>query len=169
MAKYTSGGGGEFRKFNTIGDEVEGTLLGVRLSSKEFNGKRPHIADFQAKDGTRFSIDLEKKILLDIWFNLARPQVGEYVRVAFTGTVPSKQGQPAKVFEVEIPARRDGHIPPIAPTLNKPDLNGEYQEIVAALIAAKGEPAARSIETAVKTVAKSEAEQLKLLRQAAGR
>ncbi len=174
MAKYSGGSGGGFIKFEKVGTTCAGKLTGVRLGN-EYNGKREHVADFRAVDGTSFSVDLGKVVLKDLWFNQAKPQVGERVVITYTGERETKRGKPAKMFDLELPDRPDEDEAVIitrAGEIVRPEpapASGDLAAAVAALVAAKGQAAADAIVNAAKAISNGdETKMVAVIRGATG-
>jgi hypothetical protein len=170
MAKYQSNGGGEFAKFDKVGDAVRGTVAGVGPVPNKFSGGTDLVIQVLTADGI-VKVRCDKKALRDAAAAVAADggfKVGERIIVAFEGTYDSKQYGKGKGKEISIdlpdrPDTGEASVPSqqsVAPT-------GEFEKVYDAVVAAKGEPAAKAIRAAVAGVAKGDvAKQIELLRKA---
>jgi hypothetical protein len=86
---------GEFFKFTNIGD----SLTGVYLGSFPFNGKYGPTTKLIFKTQEGLKAVVPSKVLSD-WADTKTP--GQLVRITYSASKPSKQGNPTKLFDFEV-------------------------------------------------------------------
>lgn len=94
-----AGGSGEFVKFETVGDEVIGTITAIRTHTFDVAKGEVVLLDIDPKDGgDSVTLSVDK---VDLRFKIAdlAPQVGDLLAVKFTGTERTPNGT-KKVFAV---------------------------------------------------------------------
>lgn len=96
--------GGEYAKWENIGDSVVGTFLSVDAKAGEdFNGNSCPLATVETDDGEIVKLTLSLWKLKTALYE-AKPRPGDRVAISFTGTeAPKTKGHsPTKLFEVEV-------------------------------------------------------------------
>jgi hypothetical protein len=98
--KYS--GGGDFVKFDEIGDAVVGTIKEIR-EGRDYNGNPcPELVLEVSEDGDEKTVTAGQA-LLKAALAEAAPQVGNKIRITYTGNSQGKPGRnPAKEFKVEV-------------------------------------------------------------------
>ncbi len=99
---------GEWVRFDQPGDGVIGTIKAVRQGT-DFNGNPcPELVLEVSDEGDEQTLTAGQKMLQSALAE-KRPQVGDRIRVIYTGNGEAKQGRnPAKLFTVDV---KDG--PPL--------------------------------------------------------
>lgn len=106
------GGTGEFVKFEQVGDMVTGSIVGIRAHTFDADKGPVPLIDIEPRGGgDPVTLSVDK---VDLRFKLAEidPQIGDDLRVKFTGTQKVANGT-KKVFEVQhrraepLPARAE--------------------------------------------------------------
>jgi hypothetical protein len=171
--KFVGGGGGTFAKFDKIGDKFAGTVTGTReLPNKFQNGAMQTIVDLAQKDGTRLSVRLDKRALIDAW-SVATGKcgnlIGRYVIFEFEKTYQSKRGGQAgkdiTIDVVDVTGTPPAGEPSTGPSAPPVDLLADaYGKVVAS----KGAEAAAQIRKAVESVEKDVTKQAAMLLKAVG-
>ena len=93
------GSGGDWFKFGNVGDTFEGYYIGMREEDGKFGPQR--VYSFQTVEGNTTQIG-GTKLLNQDFDSVTKPVVkGRLTRVTFRKEVPTKFGNPAKVFLVE--------------------------------------------------------------------
>jgi hypothetical protein len=90
--RYPGSGGGDFAKFENVGDKYEGTFVGTRQVESKFAGDKT-VVDIQTGAGKVVSVRLNLAALGPQWANAnaAQPaRVGERIRFEFVGKYDSK-------------------------------------------------------------------------------
>lgn len=116
-AGITAGGGGDYLKWETVGQSVIGTITAKRAGT-DFNGHPCPQMDINTDDGETVTLNAGqaqlKALILD-----ANPQVGDRIAITFSGEEKVEKGM-KKVFDVAVKAG-DGTTPaPSAPAVEKP-------------------------------------------------
>lgn len=93
---------GQFAKFETFGDSVEGKVMGVREVASNFGAQS--VLDLEQEDDhKRVTVGLSKGLLGVPWDQYK----DKVVRIVYTSNLPAKKGQkPCRMFDVfvaEIP------------------------------------------------------------------
>lgn len=110
--KFRSGGG-EIQKWDTPGDQVSGTIVGLRTYEDTKKERTVPLIDVETSgrngDGEKViktvfvdKVDLTRKVVD------ASPQMGDRIRITFTGT---EEGGPMKFFNVELRSNGQKHAP----------------------------------------------------------
>lgn len=98
--KYKGGSGHPFVKFENVGDSFTGHVVNVREHLFPGNTDETALIDLVRSDGENFTLSCDK---LDLKQKLAdlEPWKGDKLRVTFTGTERTPNGNTMKVFEVQ--------------------------------------------------------------------
>ncbi len=160
--------GGAMLKWEHVGvnTSIEGTVQAFK-SGKVFNGRPSKLAVLVGPDGkTEMTIPLPTK--LENAFIEYGIVPGVYVRITHLGMVQGKTAR-YRDFRLEYDDERGERPRALSPTpAPAPAQQSELAALTAALVARKGQAAADSILNAAKAIAKTEEEQVKVLRQAMG-
>lgn len=116
-------GGGEFVKFEDIGDQVVGTIVAIRKHT--FNEDKGPVAliDLERDDGEQVTLSVDK-VDLARQIPLLAPQVGDKLAVKYTGDEKTPNGR-KKVFAVR---HKEGDRKPVQSSEPVWDEDGEYEE-----------------------------------------
>jgi hypothetical protein len=88
---------GQFAKFETIGDSVEGTVHGTREVSSNYGPQT--VVDIEQDAAHRVTVGLSKGLIGVPW----EQYKGKVVRIVYTSDLPAKKGQKAcRMFEVYV-------------------------------------------------------------------
>lgn len=94
------GSGGSFKKFEKVGDSIEGRFVsfGMRMSPW---GEKPEVK-LEDGDGNEFTVSTPTTLANIIKENLDLLKEGQpVIRMTWTGSAPSKKGNPVKLFKVD--------------------------------------------------------------------
>lgn len=95
-------GGGDYFKFNDVGDSVAGTMTAKRAGT-DFNGNPCPELDIETGDGETVTLSAAqaqlKRLLMD-----ANPQVGDRLSIVYTHDEKTTKGSNMKCFDVAIKA-----------------------------------------------------------------
>lgn len=115
------GGSGDFVKFETIGDEVVGTIVAIRKHTFDKDKGEVPLLDIEPKaGGDAVTLSIDK---VDLRFKMAdlEPQVGDLIAVKFTGTEKTPNGT-KKVFAVK---HKAGEVDPFDSSTPEPEYGEE--------------------------------------------
>lgn len=99
--KYT---GGEFVKFENVGDNVVGIIKDLR-EGKDFNGNPCPLLILEVSDDGDEKTLTAGQVMLKAALAEKMPQVGDKVKITYSGVSDAKPGKaPAKMFTVEVKA-----------------------------------------------------------------
>lgn len=134
---------GEFFKFTNIGD----TLTGVYLGSFPFNGKYGPTTKliFKTDDGLKAVVP--SKVLSD-WADTKTP--GQLVRIKYSASKPSKQGNPTKLYDFEVDPDYVADNADIEAALSASSSVDEVEEAAPAKTRSAGATPARQAEIAAR-------------------
>lgn len=174
--KFRSSGGGDFVKFDKVGDGVHGFVESVGSAQNKFNGGVDTIITIKESTGRVLKVRCDKKALRDAAADVMANggfRVGEPISVVLEGVYDSKQygkGK-GKDITIDLPGR-DGSAPPATPPATTTSvtlaLDPQVQAAYISLEKAKGEESAKTILAAVQSVAKGDVpKQVELLAKAA--
>lgn len=95
-------GGGDFVKFDNIGDQIVGTIKEVR-EGKDYNGNPcPELVLEVSDEGDEKTVTAGQALLKAALAEHA-PSVGDRIRITYSGNSQGKPGRnPAKEFTVEV-------------------------------------------------------------------
>ena len=118
-AGLTASGGGDYWKWETIGQTLVGTITTKRAGT-DFNGNPCPEMDIATDDGDTVTLSAEQAMLKRLVLD-ANPQIGDRIAISFTGEEKTAKGGTMKVFEVAVKAG-DGTAPeaPAAAKAEKP-------------------------------------------------
>jgi len=98
--KYVSGS--DYVKFNEIGDQVVGIIKEIR-EAPDYNGNPCPELVLEVSEGGDEKTLTASQALLKAALAEAAPQVGNKIRITYTGNSQGKPGRnPAKEFKVEV-------------------------------------------------------------------
>ena len=93
--------GGDFVKFENVGDQVVGVVKEVR-EGKDFNGHPCPELVLEVEDGEEKTVTAGQ-VRLKAELAEKRPQMGDKIRITYSGVGDAKPGKaPAKLFTVEV-------------------------------------------------------------------
>ena len=93
--------GGDFVKFENVGDQVVGVIKEVR-EGKDFNGSPCPELVLEVEDGEEKTVTAGQ-VRLKAELAEKRPQVGDKIRITYSGVGDAKPGKaPAKLFTVDV-------------------------------------------------------------------
>lgn len=99
--KYT---GGDFVKFENIGDNVVGIIKDIR-EGRDFNGNPCPLLVLEVSDDGDEKTLTAGQVLLKAALAEMSPQVGDRIRITYSGVSEAKPGKaPAKEFTVDVKA-----------------------------------------------------------------
>lgn len=91
--RYPGNGGGDFAKFENVGDKYVGTYIGTRQVAGKFEGDQS-VVDIKTDAGKTVSVRLNLKAIGAQWANAIAAQparVGERISFEFVGKYDSKR------------------------------------------------------------------------------
>lgn len=98
-SRYT---GGDFVKFDNIGDNVIGIIKEVR-EGKDFNGNPCPLLVLEVSDAGDEKTLTAGQVMLKAALAEKAPKVGDKVKITYSGVSEAKPGKaPAKVFTVDV-------------------------------------------------------------------
>lgn len=96
--RYTSG---DYVKFENVGDQVVGIIKDIR-EGRDFNGNPCPLLVLEVDGGDEKTLTAGQ-VLLKAALAEKAPQVGDKVRIVYSGVGDAKPGKaPAKVFTVDV-------------------------------------------------------------------
>ena len=130
--RYPGNGGGDFAKFENVGDKYEGKFIGTRLVPGKFGGDATCV-DIAADNGKQYTVRLNLAALGPQWANAnaAQPvRVGERIRFEYVGSYDSKNFGKGRGKDVVIDFldRDGGEAPAAAPAPAASSASGDAIE-----------------------------------------
>ena len=98
-------GGGDWFKFQTIGDTLIGTVTNYRRGEERVNGAGKKtvngVYEFTKDDGAIVNLEVGQSDLKGK-FQDGQITLGDKVRIVFSSTIPSGKPSPIKIFTVDV-------------------------------------------------------------------